>query len=133
MNAGENRLDSDFRQLDVRERNLLEKLLEGAIEGRDELRAQMSSLTAKQILEDGTLNLRCEAGPPSPGKYAPVAEGWCKDADGMTISVLLHLGKNGYMDMLEIMRFDGGNIVIPPSAENMFVLLPESGGKKPEA
>ncbi|HXB62438.1 MAG TPA: hypothetical protein VNU94_06270 [Acidobacteriaceae bacterium] len=124
-------MDSNFRQLNIRERELLEKLLEGAIEGRDELRIQMSSLTVKQIEKDGTLSLRCEFGPPSPGKYAPVAEGWCKDADGMTISVLLHVGKDGYMHMLEIMRLDGADIVVPPSARDMLVLLPESGGKKP--
>jgi hypothetical protein len=35
-------MDSEFRSLDLRERGLLEKLLEVDFLGRDELRAQMS-------------------------------------------------------------------------------------------
>src|SRR6266404_8737038 len=100
-------MDSEFRELTSRERGLLEKLLDAAIHGRDELRTQLNHVKAKQIEEDGTLRLHCDGGIPAPGKYAPVAEGLCKDADGSDIVVMLHLGKGGFMSMLEIIKDDG--------------------------
>ncbi len=124
-------MDSEFRQLDTRERGLLEKLLEAEFPGRDELRTQLGSLTAKQLGEDGTLKLRCTSGSPSPSYYLLRAEGWCKDADGMNICVLLHLNGEGFMSMLEIFKEDGSEIINPPVADNMMPLLPEHGGYKP--
>jgi len=124
-------VDSEFRQLDAREKGLLEKLLEAEFPGRDELRTQLGSLTAKQLGEDGTLKLRCTAGSPSPSYYRLATEGWCKDADGMNICVLLHLNGEGFMSMLEMFKEDGSEIINPPSADNMMVLLPEHGGYKP--
>jgi hypothetical protein len=35
------------------------------------------------------------------------------------------------MSMLEIFKDDGSEIVNPPSADNMMLLLPEHGGYKP--
>src|SRR2546425_11159021 len=100
-------MDSEFRQLDARERGLLEKLLEADFPGRDELRTQLDSLTAKQIDQDGTLSLRCGSGRPSPRKYKLAFEGICKDADGGTIAILLHADKDGFMSMLEILKYGG--------------------------
>jgi hypothetical protein len=111
--------DPEFRPLDDRERGLLEKLLEADFPGRDELRAQMSSLTGKQIEEDGTLSLRCASGPPAPTKYALAMEGECTDADGAKIAVMLHVDKGGFMTMLEIIRYDCSPIINPPSADNL--------------
>jgi hypothetical protein len=124
-------MDSEFRPLDTREKGLLEKLFETEFQGRDELRSQLDSVTAKQIEEDGTLSLRCGSGLPWPNKYALAAEGWCKDADGMTIAVMVHIGKCGFMHMLEIVKFDGSPVMNPPSARDLVLLLPEDGGRKP--
>ena len=124
-------MDSEFRQLTDRERGLVEKLLDADFPGRDELRTQLASLTAKQIEEDGTLSLRCESGVPSPSKYRLAMEGWYKDADGMTISVMLHLDKNGFMSMLEIIKPGTSPIINPPSSYDLVLLLPEDGGRKP--
>src|SRR5712692_875665 len=124
-------MDSGFRQLDDRERGLLEKLLEAEFLGRDELRAQLGSVSAKHTTEDGTLSLRCDSGPPSPSYYRLAMEGWCKDADGMNIAILLHLNKDGFMRLLEIFKEDGSPIINPPSARDMVLLLPEDGGRKP--
>jgi hypothetical protein len=124
-------MESEFRELNTRERDLLEKLLAAAIHGRDELRTQLKEVKAKQIEDDGTLRLRSLGGTGAPGKYAPVAEGVCKDADGSDIAVILHLGKGGFMSMLEIIKYDGSRIINPPSAENLVLLLPESPGQKP--
>src|SRR5258708_3729163 len=100
-------MDSEFRELTVRERGLLEKLLTAAIYGRDELRTQLVHCKAKQIESDGTLELQCQDGTPALGKFAPVAEGAYKDADGADIAVILHLGKGGFMSMLEIIKYNG--------------------------
>ena len=75
-------MDSEFRQLNDRERGLIEKLLETEFPGRDELRVQLNSVTGKQIENDGTLHLRSASGPPAPTKYAVAMEGVCTDADG---------------------------------------------------
>ena len=57
-----------------------------------------------------------------PSKYVtPVSEGVCKDADGSDIAVMLHLGKSGFMSMLEIIKYDGSQIINPPSAENLAI------------
>jgi len=124
-------MDSEFRQLDARERGLLEKLLEADFPGRDELRTQLDSLTAKQIDQDGTLSLRCGSGRPSPRKYKLAFEGICKDADGGTIAILLHADKDGFMSMLEILKYGGSPIINPPTARDMVNLLPESPGRRP--
>jgi hypothetical protein len=123
-------MDSEFRELTTRERGLLEKLLSAAIYGEDELRTQLKHIKAKEIIDDGTLRLQCNGGIPAQGKYAPVAEGISKDADGSDIAVILHLGKGGFMSMLEIIKYDGSQIIKPPSAQDLFLLLPERPGQK---
>jgi hypothetical protein len=112
-------MDSEFRPLNDRERRLLEKLLEAEFPGRDELRAQMCSVTGKQIETDGTLYLRCASGPPARTRYALVMEGVCTDADGGMIAVMLHVDKDGRMAMLEILKYDGSVIINPPSASGL--------------
>jgi hypothetical protein len=61
-----------------------------------------------------------------------VAEGICKDAAGSDIAIFLHLGKDGFMSMLEIMKYDGPPIINPPSARDLVLLMPEHGGRKPD-
>jgi hypothetical protein len=128
--AKETQVDSEFRELGTRERELLERLLDAAIEGRDELHTQLNYVKAKQIEDDGTLLLECSGGTGAPGKYAPVAEGVCRDADDGDIAVILHLGKGGFMSMLEIVKYRGQPIINPPSAQKLVLLMPESPGRK---
>jgi hypothetical protein len=113
-------MDSEFRELNSREKDLLERLLSAAPHGRDELRTQLNHIKAEQIEDDGTLRLQCHGGTPS-RYYTPVAEGVCKDADGADIAVILHLRKGGFMSMLEIIKYDGSQIMNPPSAENLAI------------
>jgi uncharacterized protein DUF6984 len=113
----------EFRRLNDRELGLLEKLLEVQFPGREELRTQLQSVVGKQIEEDGTLSLQCTSGSPSPTRHTLAAEGECKDGDGMIISVMLHVDKDGFMNMLEIYKYDMSPIIKPPSVDNL-VLLP---------
>lgn len=124
-------MEAEFRQLSDRERGLLEKLLEASLPGRDELRTQLSSVTAKQLHEDGTLKLRCDSGVPSPRKGL-AWEGMWKDADGGDGTVMLHVNRNGFMHMLEIIKYDSTPIINPPSARDLLFLLPEERGQKAE-
>ena len=90
----------------------------------------MNHVKAQQIKEDGTLRLQCNGGTGAPGKSAPVAEATYKDGDGADIAVILHLRKGGFMSMLEILRYDGLQIINPPSAQNLVLLMAESPGQK---
>jgi Domain of unknown function (DUF6984) len=119
-------MDSGFREVDLRERGLLEKLLELEFPGREELRAQLDYLTAKQAAEDGTLLLRCSSGRPAVTQFRVAAEALCKDEDGGQLSVLLHVDQQGFLHMLEIIKYDGSTIVRPPSAHDLVVLPPET-------
>jgi hypothetical protein len=124
-------MESGFRKLNERERELLEKLLDAEFPGRDEWRTQLNSMTGNQVIEDGTLILRCDAALPLPTKYKLGIEGMCKDADGGDIAVLLHADGNGFLRMLEILKYDGSPVINPPSARNLVLLLPENGGHRP--
>jgi hypothetical protein len=123
-------MDSGFRVLNTREKDLLERLLDAATHGRDELRTQLNHVKAHQIEEDGTLRLQCNGGTGAPGKSAPVAEAMYKDADGADVAVILHLGKGGFMSMLEIIRYDGSRVINPPSAQHLVLLMPEIRGQR---
>ena len=46
-------MDYEFRELNTRERDLLEKLMDAATHGHDELRTQLNNIKAKQIHDDG--------------------------------------------------------------------------------
>jgi hypothetical protein len=117
---GRTHVDSEFRGLSKREKELVERLLNAAPQGRKELRTQLSYVKARQIEDDGTLRLQCAGGTPST-YYTPVAEGTCKDADGSDIAVILHLGKSGFMSMLEVIKYDGSLVLNPPTAEHLVI------------
>jgi hypothetical protein len=116
-------MDSTFRPLKTHERELLERLLEPKFPGRDELRHQLKSVSAKQIFEDGTLVLQCDASPPAPVKCRVATEGECVDADGGRICVLLHV-VNGVMNELEIFKWGSSSIISPPSARDLVLFTP---------
>ena len=116
-------MDSSFRPLKTHERELLEKLLEPEFPGRDELRSQLNSVTAKQILEDGTLGLQCDPTHPASVKCRVPTEGWHPDAGGVNIHVLLHV-VHGLMNELEIYKDDGSEILNPPSARDLVLFTP---------
>ena len=102
---------------------LSEKLCEAEFPRRDELRAQLASVTAKQIIEDGTLALRCDSGPASRKKRLAL-EGCCRDSDGIFMSVLLHVHRQRFMHVLEILKYDGTPIVNPLLARDLVFGLP---------
>ncbi len=60
-----------------------------------------------------------------------MADGVCKDADGVDIALILHLGEGGFKKMLEIIKYDGSPILNPPSAQELVLLMPEDPGQEP--
>jgi len=115
-------MDSSFRPLTTYEREVLEKLLEPEFPGRDELRQQLNSVTAKQIFEDGTLALKCDSTHPAPVKCRVPVEAQGEDADGVLISVALHV-VHGFMNELEIVKGDESKILRPPSPRDLVLIV----------
>jgi len=83
----------------------------------------MSSVTGRQVIEDGTLDLRCDPEPRAPVKCSLAAEGWGPDSDGVMVHLLLWV-KDGLMTMLEIYKDDGSEIRRPPNPAELEVFTP---------
>ena len=113
-------VEQEFRPLFKHERELIEKLLEHEFVGRDELLAQLQTVTGRQLLEDGTMiELRCDSNVKAPVRDRVPTEGTWRDTDGGRIDVLLHV-KDGLMYILEILKY-GGPILKWPIAGEMIV------------
>jgi uncharacterized protein DUF6984 len=126
-------MESSFRPLTTYERELLEKLLEPEFPGRDELRQQLNSVTAKQTMEDGTLSLQCDSTHPAPVKCRVPVEAECPDADGGPISFFLHV-VDGFLNELDIVKYDGSKILRPPPPRDLVLIVWrfEPGAKLPK-
>lgn len=55
-----------------------------------------------------------------------MSEAHCTDADRSSIAVMLHVDKDGLMNMLEIVKYDGMPIISPPSADVVELLPPRT-------
>jgi hypothetical protein len=103
------------------EAEILRKLLEPEFPGRDELLQQLTYVSARQILDDGTLELHCEGAPKAQVTRRVPTEGEYLDADGHTVNVLLHV-KNGLMCELEILKNYPTKILKSPQAGDLVVM-----------
>ena len=115
-----------FRALQNGERRLLETLLDHRqFDGRDQLREQLESTTARLILEYqdnyGSIELHVSNGPPSSGRKRVPVEGQYLDDDGIPVWLLLHINREGFMCELEIVRADGKPLVSAPTPERLEV------------
>ena len=115
-----------FRSLQDDERRLLETLLDHhEFDGRDQLRQQLESTTARLILEHqdnyGSIELHVSTGPPSTGRYRVPVEGQYLDDDGIPVWLLVHINPEGSMCELEIVRADGKSLISTPTTERLEV------------
>ena len=115
-----------FRLLQDDERRLLETLLDHhQFDGRDQLRQQLESTTARLILayQDnyGSIELHVSNGPPSSGRYRVPVEGQYLDDDGIPVWLLVHINREGFMCELEIVRADGKPLISTPTPERLEV------------
>jgi len=114
---------TSFRPLEDRERRLLERLIEHHwFDGRDELRCQLESATARLIAQYhdnyGSIELRVENATPASVRYRVPVEAEYLDEDGIPVWVLLHV-REGVMCELEICRADGQPLISPPVPERL--------------
>jgi hypothetical protein len=109
-------METSFRQLTANELGLLEKLLAHKFPGRDALRRQLPSVSARQTDEHGCLELSYEGNSLAETELGCPTEGTCEDIDGGSITVMLHV-KNGRMRLLEIVKEDGSDILRKPTGE----------------
>ncbi|HTU79115.1 MAG TPA: hypothetical protein VMF09_10190 [Solirubrobacteraceae bacterium] len=101
------------RDLRDGERALLSQLLAQSFNGRNEIAAQ---LRGAQVIAEGVGDTRTLRFAPPPGDVPPVptalripVEGIADDADGVAITVLLHV-VDGWVTELEVYRVDGKSI-----------------------
>lgn len=125
-------MNSNFRPLTTRERELLEALLGEEFPGRDQLRTQMDSVAAKEIDQDGSLALQPGSGERAPVKTSVPTEGQCADADGKPVHILLHV-RDGLMTEMEVFREDSTPVLNPPLARNLLRFVPYTGSSGPKS
>jgi hypothetical protein len=113
----------EYRQLSDSERKLLEKLLEPKFPGRLELLEQLKAVRAKEIDEDGGLELQCIASQPAPVMCRVPTEGECNDSDGVAIHILLHV-VDGMMCELELFKEDGSRVSTFPNPQDLVLVTP---------
>lgn len=112
-----------FRPLNDSERKVLEKLLDHhSFDGRDQLRSQLESTTARLIVayldNYGSIELYVARPTPADVRYRVPVEAEYPDEDGVPVWVLLHV-RAGVMCELEICRADGRPLILPPAPERL--------------
>lgn len=111
-------MESEYRKLDQREREILLKLLlEENVAGREAFLSQIDSLSGRDAIPGEFLDLRCSGGQRGPNR-TPLTEASCHDADGTQMSVLLHV-RDGYLSVLETLRYGDGPIQRLPQASDL--------------
>ncbi len=101
---------SEYRDLSFEEQRLLERLLEMQFAGRDELLSQLASCLAREVDDNGSLELVSHAGERRADVRSRVpVEAEYEDADGVTVHLLLHVVE-GKLGELEVYREDGGAV-----------------------
>jgi hypothetical protein len=119
------RSEPEFRQPTDSERALLQRLLEGDFQGRDELSAMMRDLQVRLIDDEGSLELYSKTSGRAPVLKRIPVEAEAKDDDGIVIHALLHV-IDGRPTELEVFKEDGSSIrrMPLPSAFEIIVLQP---------
>jgi hypothetical protein len=115
---------AQFRTPTLSEQALLERLLEADFPGREDLLTMICNLQVKVIDDEGSLELQSRSSKrASVIKRIPV-EAEAKDADGITIHVLLHVN-DGQPTELEIFKDDGSSVKRMPSPKTFdLIVLP---------
>ncbi|MFG6490829.1 DUF6984 family protein [Microbacterium sp. P03] len=104
----------EVRRPSNEESGLLQWLLQKDFQDVEELRAQLDGILVESIDDDGSIRLYPQKG--SPAGFAGLApvEGRYEDADGITVSLLIHL-RNGFLHELEIYKDDSTFIALRPA------------------
>jgi hypothetical protein len=114
-----------FRRLLATERKLLERLLEPRFPGRDQLVAQLEGLFARELDDEGCLELECRSGPRADVKWGRPTEGTGPGPDGSIHHVTLHV-VDGFMSELVVWSEGSEKASGLPSPMGLKVFAPYS-------
>ena len=116
------------RQLSLWERDVLEAFLAVPFSGSEELKAQLGSVRVAEEYggDDPTVIFSVAEGaaPPAPVRQRIPIEAEGRDADGATISILLHV-IDGFLWELEVYRPDGESVRCVPDARSLVLFSPD--------
>ena len=105
------------RPLTRQERELIDRIAERLDERqRRQLLDDAAVATAEAVNDDGSIirfYLEGYERPPYRGQHAVPVEGVVEDADGASITVLLHQDENDRLYELEFVRYDDGDLMAP--------------------
>lgn len=114
-----------FREMQPRERELIQKLLEPMFPGRDEVSQQLETAKVRTIDEDGSLEFSVSSSIRADHvKHVVPTEGEYEDPDGITVHVLLHLAGDKVKE-LEFFREDGSRVQTWPHPDSIRVFAPQ--------
>ena len=110
-----------MRNLTVREKSILERMLRQLSDDKDPLRAQASAAEVKTIDDEGSLDFSVPATAPRASaitERVPVTATF-NDEDGTPVYILLHL-QDGRLSELEVYKADGSKILRQPVPEELY-------------
>ena len=102
--------DHTFRDLTTHEQGIIDRLLEKAFPGRDEICEQMKNCLVRIIDEDESLEFLVKSDVKAKVKRRIPVEAECQDTDGVLIHILIHV-IDGKVNELEIYKEDGSPII----------------------
>jgi hypothetical protein len=112
-------LDLDFRPLKDRERTILSKLFERDFTGKAEIVEQCRNAMVKIIDAEGSFRIKSERALQANLAQRIAVEAYYFDTDEIIINVLLHV-VDGWVDELEIVKFDQTPIISPPEQATFY-------------
>jgi hypothetical protein len=113
--------DHTFRDLTPHEQGIIDRLLEKAFPGRDEICEQMKSCLVRTIDEDKSLEFLVKSDVKAKVKRRIPVEAEFQDTDGVLIHILLHV-IDAKVNELEIYKEDGSPIIESPDPSRLQVV-----------
>jgi hypothetical protein len=113
--------DHTFRDLTTHEQGIIDRLLEKAFPGRDEICEQMKKCLVRTIDEDESLEFLVKSDVKAKVKRRIPVEAEFQDIDGVLIHILLHV-IDGKVNELEIYKEDGASIIESPDPSRLKVV-----------
>ena len=113
--------DHTFRGFTPHEQGIIDRLLEKAFPGRDEICEQMKSCLVRTIDEDKSLGFLVQSNVQAKVKRRIPVEAEFQDTDGVLIHILLHV-MDGKVNELEIYKEDGSPIIERPDPSKLKVV-----------
>jgi hypothetical protein len=110
-----------FRDFTTHEQGIIDRLLEKAFPGRDEICEQMKKCLVRTIDEDESLEFLVQSNVKANVKRRIPIEAELQDADGVLIHLLLHV-VDGKVNELEIYKEDGSPIIESPDPSKLKVM-----------